>query len=93
MGVPAVATAVSAIPEILLDGRTGLTVAEKDPAALAAAMQRCLTDSDLREILIANGRKHVQEYFSNKELITKLAMIFSSANPALIGDPLPEQRN
>jgi glycosyltransferase involved in cell wall biosynthesis len=93
MGVPSVATAVSAIPEILLDGTTGLTVAEKDPAALAAAMRRSLTDFDLRRKLITNGRKHVHEHFSNKELIGTLAAIFQSINPALAADPATAKRN
>jgi glycosyltransferase involved in cell wall biosynthesis len=83
MGVPAVSTNVSAIPEILLDGKTGLTVAQKNPAALAEAIHRLLTDKRLRENVIKGGQERVLEQFDNKGLIVDLAHIFQSANPLL----------
>ncbi len=87
MGVPAVAPDVSAIGEILVDGKTGLTVKQKDSAALAAAMQRLLTDSSLRDELIAGGRQFVQNRFNNEVLISDLADVFSAANPRLRKTP------
>ena len=42
--LPVVATRVSAIPEIVGDGETGLLVPPDDPSALAAALNRVLTD-------------------------------------------------
>jgi glycosyltransferase involved in cell wall biosynthesis len=42
--LPVVATNVSAIPEIVLDGETGLLVPSDDPAALAEAVNRVLED-------------------------------------------------
>jgi glycosyltransferase involved in cell wall biosynthesis len=36
--IPVLATQVSGIPELLIDGRTGLLVDSNDPAALAAAI-------------------------------------------------------
>ncbi|MEJ7569046.1 MAG: glycosyltransferase family 4 protein [Gaiellaceae bacterium] len=43
-GLPVVATRVSSIPEIVVDGETGLLVPPDDPAALAAALTRVLAD-------------------------------------------------
>jgi glycosyltransferase involved in cell wall biosynthesis len=43
---PVVATRVSAIPEIVVDGETGLLVRPEDPPALAAAINRVLDDPD-----------------------------------------------
>ncbi|MBE0584028.1 MAG: glycosyltransferase family 4 protein [Desulfofustis sp.] len=83
MGVPAVAPEVSAIAEILVDGKTGLTVAQKDSAALAGAMERLLTDSVLRRNLIEGGRQFVQNRFNNETLISDLADVFAAANPRL----------
>jgi glycosyltransferase involved in cell wall biosynthesis len=42
--LPVVATRVSSIPEIVVDGETGLLVPPDDPAALAAAVKRVLAD-------------------------------------------------
>jgi glycosyltransferase involved in cell wall biosynthesis len=43
---PVVATRVSAIPEIVVDGETGLLVPPEDPPALAAAINRVLDDPE-----------------------------------------------
>jgi glycosyltransferase involved in cell wall biosynthesis len=42
--LPIVASAVSSIPEIVVDGETGLLVPPDDPGALAAAINRVLDD-------------------------------------------------
>jgi colanic acid/amylovoran biosynthesis glycosyltransferase len=46
--VPVVATAISAIPELVEDGVTGLLVPPEDPEALAAALARLADDPELR---------------------------------------------
>jgi glycosyltransferase involved in cell wall biosynthesis len=43
-GVPVVATAVGGIPEVCIDGVTGLLVPPDDPDALAVAIALTLTD-------------------------------------------------
>lgn len=80
MGVPAVSTNVSALPEILIHRKTGLTVEPQDAEALAAAILQLLTDSELRGSLIEGGLQFVQTNFDNKKLITQLAEIFRSVN-------------
>lgn len=45
---PVVATAVGGVPEVIEDGRTGLLVPRRDPAALADALTRLLTDPSER---------------------------------------------
>lgn len=76
MGVPALSTRVSAIPEILIDEKTGITVEPKDPKSLAEAMQRILTDNNLQDRLRKEGRHLVQEKFDNTIWIKNLATIF-----------------
>jgi glycosyltransferase involved in cell wall biosynthesis len=43
-GLPVVASRVSSIPEIVVDGETGVLVPRDDPSALAAAIVRVLAD-------------------------------------------------
>ncbi len=83
MGVPAVSTHVSAIPEILINNRTGLTVPSKNPEAMADAMERILQDRALQQSLSAEGMQYVQNGFDNKVWIEKLAEVYRSHIPQL----------
>ncbi len=83
MGLPAVATRVSALPEIIRADATGLLVPPDDPGAMADAMARLLTDRKLRERTIRQGRELVESRFDNRRLIERLAGIYCSAIPAL----------
>jgi glycosyltransferase involved in cell wall biosynthesis len=76
MGVPVLATRVSAIPELVEDGRTGLLVEPGQPEAMAASMVRLLIDQDMRHRIITAARRQVREDFDNHKLIHKLAAVF-----------------
>ena len=76
MGVPVVATRVSAIPELVRHGQSGLLVAPRDPAGLAGAMTRLLTDQPLRRRLIRAGRQQVKTGFDNRVLVRRLAAVY-----------------
>jgi glycosyltransferase involved in cell wall biosynthesis len=65
MQLAIVATPVSGIPEVVIDGVNGLLVAEEDARALAGALQRLLSDHPLRERLGEAARKVVLQQFSN----------------------------
>jgi glycosyltransferase involved in cell wall biosynthesis len=80
MGVPALSSAVSAIPEILIDGKTGMTVPPSQPEQLGKAMLRILTDEQLRRQLIIGGQELVKDTFDNSRWIEKLAEIFRRHN-------------
>ncbi len=58
-GVPAAATAVGGAPELVREGETGFLAPPRDPAGLAAAMRRLLTDPPLARRLGAAGQKLV----------------------------------
>ncbi len=83
MGVPVVATRVSAIPELVEDGINGLLVSPRDPEQLADAVQRLLTDQSLRERVIENGRARIRRYFDNRRLIADLAAVYRQYIPSL----------
>jgi glycosyltransferase involved in cell wall biosynthesis len=59
-GVPVVAAATSAIPETA--GDAALLVDDKDPVVMASAVHRVLTDTPLRDRLIAAGRARAGHY-------------------------------
>ena len=63
MGTPVIATAVTGIPEAVVDGETGLIVPERDPYALADAVERLLGDPALRTRLAVAARAMVEERF------------------------------
>ena len=60
LGVPVVATAVGALPEVL--GDAAALVPPGDPGALAAAMDRVLTDDGYRQRLVDAGRERASRY-------------------------------
>lgn len=64
LGVPVVATRVGAIPEVVEDGRTGLLVPPEDPAALAEAIERLLSDVELALRLAGAARVEAHERFA-----------------------------
>jgi glycosyltransferase involved in cell wall biosynthesis len=60
-GVPVVACDVGAVAEVVDDGRSGLMVPPRDPAAIAEATGRLLDDATLREAFGARGRRSAVE--------------------------------
>ncbi|HLJ67320.1 MAG TPA: glycosyltransferase [Chloroflexota bacterium] len=63
LGCPVVSTNVSGIPELVIDGETGLLVPPGDAPALAAAIARVLADGALREHVRQGARRHVSREF------------------------------
>ena len=57
--LPVVACRVAAIPEVVQDGVTGLLVPPRDPAALAAEIERLIADPELARRLGRDGRRRV----------------------------------
>jgi glycosyltransferase involved in cell wall biosynthesis len=79
IGVPVLATRVSAIPELVEDGRTGLLVDPGQAEAMAQSMVRLLVDDSLRNRIINAARDRVVKDFNNRRLILDLAQIFEQA--------------
>jgi colanic acid/amylovoran biosynthesis glycosyltransferase len=76
MEIPTVSTYVSGIPELIENEQSGLLVPEKDPEALADAIQRVLRDEKLRERLGKNGRCRVQAEFNIHKNVAQLVNLF-----------------
>ncbi|MBW1990413.1 MAG: glycosyltransferase family 4 protein [Deltaproteobacteria bacterium] len=85
MGVPACATNVSGLPELIRHEQTGLACPPEDPAALAGNMLRLLHDTGLRERVVQKGRALVEREFDNRKNIRRLAEIYARG----LGGPCP----
>ncbi len=83
MGLPAVGTRVSGLPEIIHQEDTGLLVEPDQPRQMAGALQRMLTDRELRKRCMELGRELVNRSFDNTFLIRDLAEIYLQAIPEL----------
>ncbi len=78
-GLPVVTTTVNGLEEAVIDGRTGLVVPERDPEALAAALDRVLSDPELGARLAEAARLHVESSFSLAQSVRLLRTLFPAA--------------
>ena len=74
-----VATAAGGVPEIVIDGRTGLIARDGDAAHLAEQLARLLLDPALRARLAAAGRALVLERFSRGRAVTRILGVLAQA--------------
>ncbi|MEM6529468.1 MAG: glycosyltransferase family 4 protein, partial [Chloroflexota bacterium] len=79
-GLPVVASRVSAIPEIVADGETGVLVPPRDAAAIAVALQRLIDEPELRERMGATGRARLETSFSEAKMVERTIELYSMAN-------------
>jgi glycosyltransferase involved in cell wall biosynthesis len=78
-GLACVATRISAIPELVEDGSTGLLADAGDAEALCAAMSRLIVDPALRRRLGSSARQRVARDFSFRRSIQRLHRRFVGA--------------
>ena len=78
-GLACVATRVSAIPELVRDGQTGLLVEPNDPDALARALEALISAPARRRTLGQAGQSRVVESFGLDANIERLARRFGLA--------------
>jgi glycosyltransferase involved in cell wall biosynthesis len=78
-GLPVLATRVSAVPEVVLDGRTGLLVPPSDDRALAAGMVALARDRGLRERLGEAGRERVAQAFGLERMVEETLAVYAQA--------------
>ena len=64
LGLPVVASNVGGIPDVVVDGESGILVPEKDPQALADAFKRLEANPALVQQLLEGSRKRICDCFS-----------------------------
>ena len=78
--VASISTRVSAIPELIADGVTGLLVPPDDSDALAQMLRRAMVDPDLRFRIGRAGARRVQQDFGHEKGIARLMRSFEVDN-------------
>ena len=77
-GMPIVSTFHCDIPEVVLDGKSGFLVPEKDSDALAERLEHLINHPELWEPMGRAGRKHIEEEFNIVKQAAKLEEIYDS---------------
>jgi alpha-maltose-1-phosphate synthase len=81
-GTPVVASAVGGIPEVVVDGETGLLVRPGDPEALADALARLLADPGRGAAMGRAGRRRVEELFAWERIAERTLATYEDARRA-----------
>lgn len=75
-GLPIVATNVEGIPEVVLDGQTGVLVQPKSPQAVADAIIKIASDKTVYTYLSRNSRSSVQSRFGLSSMVASYRKIY-----------------
>jgi glycosyltransferase involved in cell wall biosynthesis len=75
-GRPIVASRVATIPEVVLDGETGLLVPAGNPVALADALARLAGSPELARQLGEAGRERVRRDFSLEKMVGDTELLY-----------------
>ncbi len=75
-GLPAVATCVGAVPEVITNGREGLLVPAKQPDALAGAMRKMIDEPSRRATMSDAARRLARQRFSVVRLRDDLLRLY-----------------
>lgn len=76
-GVPPILSDAGGNPEIVLDGKTGFIVPLDDCTLLAERIASCLTDKELSERLVAQGKEFLGQ-FTTERMIARLEEIYAT---------------
>lgn len=76
-GRPIVATRVSAVPEVVQEGVTGLLVPPRDPKALAGAMLELLANPERARQMGSAGLSRLKENFTEDKMVASVEQLYS----------------
>ena len=80
---PVVATEVGGISDIVVNGETGVLVDQRDPHALADAIDRLLGDPALAERLGHGGYEFARQHFAWPAVLDQTLVLYDAAAPAV----------
>jgi glycosyltransferase involved in cell wall biosynthesis len=78
-GLPVVACAVEGLLDLVDDGRTGILVPPGDPAAVAAAIERLVTNQPLATRIAAEARAQVAARYSFDAMVASFEALYLRA--------------
>ena len=76
MSKPVVASRVGGIPEIVVDGTTGILVPPKDAVALAQAINYLLRNREEASRMGRAGRTRVENHFTLSRTVTEVEQVY-----------------
>jgi sugar transferase (PEP-CTERM/EpsH1 system associated) len=76
-GLPVMGTRVGGIPEVVVEGETGLLVPPSDAPALTEALLGLIDDSGLRRRFGEAGRRYVCDHFSEQNVRLKTENLYT----------------
>jgi colanic acid/amylovoran biosynthesis glycosyltransferase len=79
LGIPVVTTSLSGIPELVIDGKTGVVVRPGDPAALATGLQTLIEDPAAARRRAAAGLAKVSAEFDIADSAAVMASLLERA--------------
>jgi len=79
LGVPVISTQVSAIPEVVADGKTGWLVPPGDPPAIAGALRTALGDPAERARRAEAGRQRLDAQFTVEAMVDRTLAVYQEA--------------
>ncbi len=77
-GVPVVATRVGGLPELVVDGETGLLFEPGDPDAAAAALEQLLESPDRARLLGEAGRARLRREFGRERMVRETTALYDA---------------
>lgn len=80
-GKPVIGCRSGAVPSVISDGFNGILVDYKDHRELAGALLELIFDTDLRQRLAEEGRKHVLKNYTWEIIAKKFRSIYRQAAP------------
>ena len=84
-GLPVVTTPVGGIPEAITDGEEGLLVPTGNAEALSDAIQRLLSDSELREAMGSRGQAKFDTCFNANVVLPQLESMYRDLGVLPVG--------
>jgi len=75
-GCPIVSTKWAAIPETVIDGKTGLLVDPQNPAAIAKAILQLIENPSVRKKMSEASRKRYEQYYTQEKNIDNMIEVF-----------------
>ena len=81
-GLPVVASQLSGIPEVVVNGVSGTLVPPRDAVALADALEPLVRSEPLRIRMGTEGRRRVESEFSLERMSSRVQALYAQARVA-----------
>ena len=75
-GRPVVVSNAGGLPEVVLDGRTGIVVPKENPQAAADAISKLVLDRELRIQMGEAGKQHVVDTYDWSSCVTTMTNLY-----------------